>query len=262
MRIESLANFEAGIDRRRIKAGAKRDALYDLVNAYIDEDGSVVSRPGTNRIVTLPAGTKGMCAFNGYLVVFAHEAVADPGGFVRVEIITDPSEPTSPIERIHFAAPYLNRLYVVAEFESGNVWHFWLYEATTWAPKTMITLGETRQPTTPNGFLYVAHRPDTPAPLWAPNVPRTVGEFVEPTQASGWKFECTDTTGDTPRSGATEPAWNTGTGAITVEQADAGTTVDSTQPGTGPTTPTPGGSGSVPGPIFDRYDPIGYLIER
>lgn len=255
MRVVSLNSASAGMDRQRPKGGASPESLFDLVNAFVNDQGVPESRPGTTRQIVLPAGTKGLCAFNGELIVFAHTAVTPPAAPFRVETIADPVVTNSPIAEIHFAAPYLGYLYVVAEFESGNTYHFWLQTVTTWAADQPVNVGDLVQPTVPGGLLFRAARLTPPNPLWAPNITRVVGEFVEPTEGGGYKFECIETAGDSPRSGETEPDWPTTDGATVTEYADSGPAP--TDGGVAPTDPgqvNPGGTQPVPPFIRDRYD--------
>lgn len=112
----------------------------------------------------------------------------------------------------------------------------------------MYVAGDVIEPTTPNGYAYRATRFGSSYPLWAANVQRYVGESVEPTTADGYYYTVTDTVGDNPRSGATEPTWNAEAGAVTIEDVDI--TTPTTNPGSGPVTaPTT----NVPTDIIDRY---------
>lgn len=235
MRAVTLNALRAGIERRREK-GAQPDALFDLVNGLVQPDGAVTSRPGTRGIVRLPAGTKGLCADKGQLVVFAHTPVTVPASTptVRVELVRHPGDPTLALTHIHFAAPFLGHLYVVAEFAGGDVFHYWLRTAQAWNGSETYDLGELVQPLTPNGFLYRAHRLRAPGPAWAPKVPRAVGARIEPTVFNGYEYECIQTIGTNPRSGDVEPTWPTQPGAIVVEDTSRATTAP---PSTGTVTP-------------------------
>lgn len=257
-RVVTLNAVDGGINRLRNKGGAKPTELYDLLNAYVTADGGVKSRPGTVEIVQLPAGTKGLCSVNGGLVVFSHEAKTIPASTpaVTCEILANPDAPTSPIHEIHFAGPFLGGddgayLYVVAEYENGQTWHFWLQHPAEWEAETAYKLGQLVEPTTPNGYAYRAHRATPPGIVWAPNVARAVGDVVEPTVANGFEYEVIDTIGDEPRSGTVEPTWPTEEGATINED------VDLTQP-TAPSTGDDDGSTTLPDDVAARYD-RGYL---
>jgi hypothetical protein len=237
---------DVGINRLKVKGGPPKGALYDLLNGYVDATGCPVSRPGSVEDYTLPAGTVGMCAFDGALVVFSHAPVSGMPAGVSCEVLTHPDDPTLALVDIHFAGPFLGYLYVCAEFADGGVYDYWLQRRGAWEASTMYQLGDIVEPTTRNGYGYRATRSTDPAPLWVANAPRTVGDRVEPTTADGYVYEVVDTLGTNPRSGATEPAWNDEDGALTYEDVDTGAV---TAPATGPVTPptTPGGD------VTDRY---------
>ena len=265
MRTVSLTTARGGINRLRIKGGPSPEVLYDCINGYVNQDGEVVSRPGSEQEIVLPSGTKGLCAFNGKLYVFSATAGLSTGNAKYViEVLRDPVSPASAITAIHFAKPYLGAIYVVAEFASGNTYHYWLQAGATWAAKTGYGVGDVVQPTTPNGFAYRAHRLGNPNPVWAPGVPRqdaTPGpvSIVEPTTPNGFLYVCTATTGASPRSGTIEPEWPASNGATVVEDVDVGTATVATPP-TGTTTPPP--TGTLPDSYRDRYQPPGSRIQQ
>jgi hypothetical protein len=253
VRIEALQPLEGGITRIREKGGANPRWLYDCLNGYVDMDGAVQSRPGTTDEIQLPAGTKGLAAVNNGLVVFSHQAVATGNPLVTCEALPHPEGIATEIRWIHFAEPFLGNdersfLYVVVEYANGDVYHFWLRLAQDWKASTTYTLGAMVQPTTPNGYLYRAHRLNPAGIKWAANVKRTVGDKVEPTKFSGYEHTVIETIGDNPRSGPTEPDWAEADGGITIEDTGAGTVPP---PETGTTTPPttdPGAGGGG-----DRY---------
>jgi hypothetical protein len=235
-RTQALTTVKGGINRQRTKGGALKDSLYDLVNGYVSKSKTIVPRPGTRRIFTLPTDTagnsltKGLMAFEGELHVFATELVDTPPGVV-LHVITHPDstiENIIAIEEINFAAPFLGYIYVVATFENGDTYHFWLQGGDPWSAETIYGAGDIITPSVPTGLSYQASRL-TPANLsWAPNVERTVGEVVEPTVYNDYYYTVVDTQGTTPRSGAVEPIWPTEDGAQVTEDADG---VDTTPVG-------------------------------
>jgi hypothetical protein len=138
------------------------------------------------------------------------------------------------LKEIHFAAPYLGGIYVVAEFnvtdstllaEFGSVFHYWIQSSTggsnsnEWQPNTDYQIGSVVIPDSPNGLTYVASRHLPPNPVWTPNTIETVGNIVEPTVANGFKFTVTATLGATPTTGETEPTWPTSDGATVLENS-------------------------------------------
>ncbi len=256
MRAVALTTANGGINRDRIKGGANPDNLYDLINGYVEQDGSITGRPGSTWVHTLSTNTKGLCAYQGKLWAFSHLTITPSDPNFKVATITDPDNPSSAIKTIHFAAPYLGYLYVVAEFMSGNTLHYWLYVTDTWAPKTRYDLGATIQPTVDNGYYYRAHRATDPYPVWEAGVARqdaTPGpaSIVEPTTFNGFAYTCQSTTGTSPRSGDTEPVWPAFAYGNVTEYSDLVTPAGTTE--TGDTTPTEGGSQPAPTPIRERY---------
>lgn len=262
MRTVQLSALSGGIDRQRPKGGASAEWLYDLVNGYVTEAGTIVSRPGTYEDIELPVGCKGLVAYNGKLITFRTTAASTGNALYEVEVITDPAVPASALTRIHFAAPFLGYLYVVAEFASGNVYHYWLQEVDTWAAETPTGIGDLVQPSTPNGYLYRAHRLGDPNPVWAAGVPRAVNDVVEPTESNGFKYTVTAVLGDNPRSGSTEPDWPEEDGATIIEDADLGPPAAPVASGdTDPSITNPDGNYTPPPDVRDRYDGI-YDRER
>lgn len=243
-----LTVLKGGINRLRTKGGARADSLYDLLNAHLTDDGTVVVRPGTFRDYTVPSGTKGLTTFRGTLVTFAAEVVDVPEGVelrVLVHPEQDPGEAVIPLKRIHFAEPFMGSLYVVAEFEDDTVWHYWLQEGTDWEAETMYHVGDIVTPTTPNGLAYRATRVSAANPLWKAGTPRTVGDVVEPTDPNGFYYTVVNTEGATPTSGSVEPDWPESDGAQVTESTDLTSEAqgeDATDP-----TRTPGSD------VTDRY---------
>jgi len=113
---------------------------------------------------------------------------------------------TGHIKAIHFSAPFLGYLYVVAEFDDGQVFHYWLRRPETWLGSHEYHDGDIAQPSTPNGYYYTAAPKQVPN-AWAPSVKRAVGDVVQPTTANGFKYTVTTVAGGNPASGTTEPTW-------------------------------------------------------
>jgi hypothetical protein len=253
MRIVELNTLEGGITRLRSKGGANPKWLYDLLNGYVLQDGSIQSRPGTTDEITLPANTKGLCAVNGALVVFSNSPKTITDSRVTCEVLTHPDDPNIAIAEIHFAGPFLGGdagayLYVVAEFADGQVFHYWLQRAETWTAATVYTQGEMVEPTVPNGYLYRATRLDAAETVWAAGVLRTVGDVVEPTVFNSYRYTVVSTLGANPRSGTVEPTWPTADGAQVIEDTNGVPTPTPTTGGTDTTgTPNTGTRYTNPG---------------
>jgi hypothetical protein len=214
-----LTVVQDGINRQRIKGGARADSLYDLLNGYVTESKTVKVRPGTTRMETLPETTKGLCYFEDELYVFSHQQETVPYGYVNV-VLVNPNDQAQLIEEIHFAEPFMGFLYVVAEFANGEVFHYWLQSSGTWQASTVYLNGAIVTPTTPNGLAYRATRIGSPYPSWAPSVPRAVSDIIEPTTYNGYYYTVVDTIGANPASGLIEPTWPTEDGAQVSEDTE------------------------------------------
>lgn len=70
MRPIPLTTQRGGINRLKVKGAARADSLYDLVNAYVTQAGTILPREGTIRQAVLDATTAGLMAMNGKLNVF------------------------------------------------------------------------------------------------------------------------------------------------------------------------------------------------
>lgn len=227
----ALTVIRGGINRGRKKGAANQDVLYDLINGYVTQQNQVTVRPGTFRRAVVPAITRGVVAFDGFRHVFATEVVAVPAGYkLHVLVHPDFEQGTAggfPLKKIHFAAPYLGFLYVVAEFDVGAtdsepVHHYWLQSAGAWQANKIYRAGDIVEPTVPNGLAYRATRLSAPNASWAPRVARTIGDVIEPTVYNDYYYTVVDTQGANPASGLVEPVWPTEPGAQIVEDTDAG----------------------------------------
>lgn len=246
-RIVTLNAAKGGINRQRVKGGADANTLYDLVNGYVDQAGVLRSRPGSQNVNTMPAQvTKGMCAYDGMLIVFSHlpQDLSDSTPPMECEVLRHPSMADMPIKDVHFAGPYLGFLYVVPEFENGDVFHYWLQRGTTWAATTAYLPGALVMPTDARGIAYQLDSGTESYAPWVKSVPRALGDVVVPTVDDGFKYTVTDLFGPSPKSGAIEPTWPAVDGGTTFEDSDV-------------EVPAPISSGqsgaTLPPAITDRY---------
>jgi hypothetical protein len=239
---------KGGINRQRTRGGARADDLYDLVNGYVTGSLTVIARPGTNRETTLDERTRGLVAFNGSRHTFCHRIVDVPAGYT-LSILHHPDsaeEYVIELEKIHFAVPMMGALYVAAEFEDGEIFHYWLQEVAAWTQDSQYLHGAMVRPTIENGLVYQASRLGDPFPAWAAGIPRSDGTFgdygqsiIEPTAYNDFFYECVLTGGTNPRSGDPEPTWPTEAGAQIIEYADGGDNTTTPAPPAPPSTDTP-----------------------
>jgi len=244
MRAAPLTTIRGGINRLRTRGGARADNLYELLNGYVTEANTVVSRPGTARVAVLDALTRGLTAFEGSLHTYSHVVVTVPAGYT-LHVLVHPSstfDTTIVLTKIHFAAPFMGALYVVAEFADGKVYHYWLQPAPAWEANKRYAAGAlVSQTTDTTRVVYRATRTTDPFPSWAPNVPRSIGasppparSIVEPTLYNDFYYQAVAATGNNLRSGVTEPIWPTEPSARVIETTDGGNVT-----GTPTTTPAP-----------------------
>lgn len=250
----AINSLKSGINRLRTKGGASADGLYDLLNGYITLSGSIVSRQGTVEDATLPAGTHGLCAFDGALVVFAITPKTCPTGY-SCEVLFNPNDPSLDIAEIHESDPMMGFLYVVAEFTDGSVFHYWLEGSgaadSTWQADTIYNVNDI---VLHDGIAYKATRLTPAAPVWVAGEARAVNDVREPTVYNGYQYTVTATSGTNPHSGDIEPAWKAEEGATVYEEVDVTPTdAPDTDDPTAPDT-------TLPTDTRDRYGGIGRTV--
>lgn len=165
-------------------------------------------------------------------------------------------DPAPELVRIWKAEPLLGGLYVVAEWsdDPDRGIHYWVrsVSAGNWKPNTIHMLNDYVTPTVPNGLAYSAHRLLDPDPVWEPDAERQIGDTREPSTFNGYKYVVVEVHGNPPRSGSTEPKWVAREGAIVIEEADVAPNApppQATPPSTPPGYGNPGGSTPPKGDI-------------
>jgi len=248
MRQETLTTIKGGLNRLRTKGAALKDSLFELLNGYVTVEKTVRVRPGTILDETLTTGTVGLVAFGGKFHVFATSAVAGlPSNYV-LHLLRAPDE-TAVVTEIHFAAPFLGILYVSAEFDDGNIFHYWLRDGITWVADSSYDANAIAEPAVDNGFVYRATRNDNANPIWTEGAPRAVNDRVEPTTANGFYFEVSQIFGPNAISGTTEPDWADVTDGQLVNENVDGTNIPAVA-----TPPAPALDDSVPEDTKKRYE--------
>jgi len=159
----------------------------------------------------------------------------------------------------------MGALYVVAEFENGNIYHYWLQPGEAWEANHAYKAGDLVYPSTPTGLVYRASRLGSANPPWAPDVPRYDGSggsgyeqsVIEPTTYNDFFYTAIATTGSNPRSGTEEPIWPTTDGATVVESTDNPPDVN-----TPTTTQDPSSSTTPSSPVTDRYGVLNDVLGK
>jgi hypothetical protein len=230
-------------------------------------------RVGASAISTVPMPTvstgahwyMGADGFNGTQSAagYIDEFRAIRGLALYIANFTPPAAPyTAPgfapidIKEIHFAAPFMGFLYVVAEFVQdggsglGTVFHYWLQTSGTWLANTLYKVGQIISPTVANGLQYRAERVSTPNPKWAVSTLKAVNDIVEPTVPNGFLYTVTAVDGSNPITGTVEPTWPTTPGTTVFEESEKADTGEVAGPAPQPssTTPSPGTGGKYGNP--------------
>lgn len=247
MRAVTLSAQKAGISRLRDKGGASEQTLYLLKNGYVTTAKTLRARPGRTQTNSASPGTIGLTAFNDQFYVFASSLIAQADPDVTCVALPHPSNPARTLSRIHFAQPFLGRLYVAAEFDNGDIFHYWVTNAAAWQASTIYGYLQQVQPTTPNGFYYDVSNTSTVV-SWSSGVTIVLNDERQPRTYNGFKYRAVNVAGTAPvNTSDVEPVWPTVEGGQVVEYSYGGTTA-STTPSTPPPTYPPG--------IRNEYDPF------
>jgi hypothetical protein len=156
MEVITFDRFEGGIDLRKAEQVSDANRLVECKNAYITTGWAVRKRPGLDEIsiagafpstaTTLPSRTKGLFVFNKQMHTCSNDAVlaADMpvlygygigtgkvGTTIEVHVLPNPADATDTISKIWDAQVYANQLYIVVEYTSGTIQHFYNDVAVT-----------------------------------------------------------------------------------------------------------------------------------
>jgi len=252
-----LNTMAAGMTRLRGKGGASPETAWEITNGYVTASKSIKQRPAVVYQTLLPATSRGLCPFNGNLYTFTANAVSNPGT-ATVKILRHPNPDfVGELYRIHFAAPFMGLLYVVAEFDDHNIYHYWLQEPPAWQQNHVYQANELVQPTVPNGLYYKAVL-QNPPPAWQPLTQYVTGQAVQPTTYNGFEYTAQNLLPSSPTTSSDiEPVWPTAIGSFILESSSGtGTSQPPAPPVTPPATPPGKGSGgrySNPGGSGGRF---------
>lgn len=228
--------LKAGINRLRTKGGASPESLYHLINGYVNTAQGLEARPGTVSIAELPVATRGLFGYRDLLQTFGDTSEPVPPGFA-LNLVRFPFAPgymgsTGALVKIHYVAPVIGKLYVVAEFTAGVVVHYWLDDPGAWKPDTMYFEGGRVRPIVDNGLAYEVYDP-APPPNWQVLTPPppskvlvtyNIGTSVQPTLHNGFKYTLTESNdavvGSASYAENVEPEWPTTDGATVLTTQD------------------------------------------
>ena len=169
--------FDAGLDLSKSPSTEGANQLRKLTNAYVTTARSLRKRPGLRKVADLEPGTVGLVAGSGVLHTFYGQgSVSHANPLFQANLVPHPAGGKD-IARIHAATVFNGYLYVVAEYDNGDVYHSYLDDPGAWAASTAYNAGDFRRPTTPNGYRYevvTAGTSGASEPAW----PTTVGATV------------------------------------------------------------------------------------
>lgn len=132
----AVADFKYGMDRRRPQQVGIPGTLWVLKNAVVSRGGDIERCKKWVKTHTLPVNpsspfnrTQGLEVRNNLLTTFAYpNFTADFPYDVNVQTLQHPDGPPNVLTRA-IAKTFDNKLYAIAEFSDGNVYHY--YNATT-----------------------------------------------------------------------------------------------------------------------------------
>jgi len=121
----ALRDFKAGMNRTRERVAGVPGTLWTLKNAHITRGGDIERAKKFVSTYTLPAGTYGLAQVRGQLYAFgsADLAASMPVG-VLYQRLQSPIGGETMVEVLD-AKGAAGKLYVVAEFSNGNIYHFY-----------------------------------------------------------------------------------------------------------------------------------------
>lgn len=247
MRQVVLSTQSGGMSRLRERGSASAETLYDLSDAYVTTAKTIKQRPGLTRDIVLQPGTVGLASYAGRFYVFAADFFSQTDPRVTCVVLPHPTLPDVALVKIHFAQPFLGRLYVVAEFENGDIRHYWVTNAPDWAANTVYGYLQQVQPTVHTGFVYEAANVSSVV-SWTSGATIVVSDERQPTVYNGFKYRAVTVTGTAPvRTSDVEPTWPLTEGGTVIEYSYGGA---SSAPSTPDPTPT------FPPDIGNEYGPF------
>ena len=115
-------------------------------------------------------------------------SISVPAGYT-LNVLSDPNDPGDGIAKIWFAKPFMGFPYVVAQFDNGDIWHYWLQSDGSWTSSTDYTSASIVTPDIPNGIAYQGVRDFPAQPLWTAETVITSGQYVEPNTPTGFAYQ-------------------------------------------------------------------------
>lgn len=123
----AIEDFKFGMDRRRKRISGVAGTLWTLKNGHLTRGGDIERAKKFVSKYSLPVGTFGMAKIGRQIYAFGSDdlSASMPVGVLYQRLIA-PNTPD--MVRVLDAKVFDSQLYVVAEYDDGNVYHF--YDAT------------------------------------------------------------------------------------------------------------------------------------
>lgn len=120
----SISDFKYGLDRRRPRVAGVPGTLWNIKNAHLTRGGDIERAKKFAALYNLPAGTFGMGQVGGQLYVFGSNDLANsmPVG-VQYQRLQSPNGQA--MTSVLSIRTFDRRLYVIAEYADGNIYHFY-----------------------------------------------------------------------------------------------------------------------------------------
>lgn len=192
MRTITFDKFSSGLDRRKSRDTAGADALFEMTNAFVTAGHEIRKRGCAVVYASIEAGSVGLFSALGGL----HAFVDDPGithgdPLITAQHVPHPTNPLATLQRIYYCDAFQGYLYVVAQYDNGDIFHHYLDAGSSSAT------------------------PRYASPAWtaATAYETTSPHYVTPTVPNGFRYECTAS----GTSGGSEPAWPTTIGATVTD---------------------------------------------
>jgi len=184
MSVIHFDKFSSGLDRRKSRDTAGADALYELKNAHVTAGHELRKRDCASVYNVIETGSIGLFSALGGLHAFTDDVtIAHGDPLITAQFVPHPTNSLRTLARVHYCDAFQGYLYVVAEYDNGDVYHHYLDAGSASAT------------------------PKHASPAWEASTAyaTTSPHYVTPTTPNGFRYECT--TGGT--SGGTEPTWPT-----------------------------------------------------
>lgn len=119
-----IEDFKGGLDSRKSAVTGLAGTLMVLENADITRGGEISQRLALVEVADLPTGTEGLAIVDSVQYVFGSGAEPSgmPDGYTYVQIA---SPTASDLVKIRDTEVFDKKIYVIAEYEDGEVHHFY-----------------------------------------------------------------------------------------------------------------------------------------